>query len=69
MFKKDFSTNKYICNNYKWQIGYIDNNLYKKQDNKIFNDTNNITKHNNNYSNGVTNEYNINKIQNLKNIS
>ena len=66
MFKKDFSTNKYISNNYKSQIDYIENNLYKKQDNRIFNHTSNITTHINNYSNDVTNSYNINKIQNLK---
>ena len=63
--KEDFSTNKYISNNYKSQIDYIGNNLYKNRDNIIFNNTNNITKHINNYSNEVTNNYKINKIQNL----
>ena len=40
--KEDFSTNKYISNNYKSQIDYIGDNLYKKQDNRTFNNTNNI---------------------------
>ena len=40
--KKDFSTKNYISNNYKSQIDYIENNLYKKQDNRTFNNTNNI---------------------------
>ena len=64
--KKDYSTKNYISNNYKSQIAYIENNLYKKQDNRTFNNTNNIYKHINNYSNDVTNNYKINKIQNLK---
>ena len=64
--KKDFSTKNYISNNYKSQNDYIENNLYKKQDNITFNNTNNITKHFNNYSNDVTNNYKIKKIQNLK---
>ena len=57
--KTDFSTENSISNNYKSQIGYIENNLYKKQDNRIFNNTSNITKHINNYSNDVANDYNI----------
>ena len=64
--KKDYPYKTYVTNNYKSQIDYIENNLYKKQDNRICNNTNNITKHINNYSNDVTNTYKINKIQNLK---
>ena len=66
--KKDFSTNNYISNNYKSQIDYIENNIYKKQDNRTFNNTNNIYiyKHINNYSNDVTNNYKINKVSNVK---
>jgi len=64
--KNDYSTKNYISNNYKSQIAYIENNLYKKHDNRTFNNTNNIHKHINNYSNDVTNNYKINKIQNLK---
>ena len=63
---KGFSTKNYISNNFNSQIDYIENNLYKKYDNRILNNTNNITKHINTYSNGVTNSYMLNKIQNLK---
>ena len=41
--------------------GYIENNVYNKYDNIIFNNTNNTTKHINNHSNDVTNNYKINK--------
>ena len=40
--------------------------MYKKYDNRIFNNTHNITKHINNSSNDVTNSYKINKITNVK---
>ena len=64
--KNDVSTKIYISNNYKSQTDYIEDNIYKKQDNIICNNTNNITTHINNYSNDVANNYKINKIQNLK---
>ena len=64
--KHDYSSKNYMSKNYKSQIDYIENNLYKKQDNRTFNNTNNIHKHINNYNNDVTNNYKINKIQNLK---
>jgi hypothetical protein len=35
--KKDYSYKTYITNNHKSHIGYIENNLYKKQYNIIFN--------------------------------
>ena len=63
---KDFLTKNYRSNNYKSQIDYVENSLYKKQDNRIFNNTNIITKRINNYSNDVTNNYKMDKIQNLK---
>ena len=66
--KKYFSTKNYISNNYTSHNDYIEHNLYKKHGNIIFNNTNNISKHINNYSNYVTNTYKINKIQNLKKI-
>ena len=40
--------------------------MYKKYDNRIFNNTHNITKHINNSSNDVTNSYKKNKITNVK---
>ena len=64
--KKDYSYKTYITNNHKSQIGYIENNLYKKYDNRIFNNTNNIHKHINLHSNDVTNNYKINKVSNVK---
>ena len=63
---KNSSTKNYISNNYKSQIGYIENNLYKKQGNIIFNNTNNITKHIDKYSSGVTNNYKVNKVSNVR---
>ena len=48
--------------------GYIENNLYKKYDNRAFNATGNITKPINKYSNGITDKYKVNKISNVKNV-
>ena len=45
---------------------YIENNLFKKYDNRTFNNTNNIIKQINNHSNDVTNNYRIHKISNVK---
>ena len=64
--KRDFSTKNYISNNYKSQIDYIVNNLYKKQDNRRFNNTNNIYKGINQYSTDINNNYKINKVSNVK---
>ena len=64
--KKDYSTKNYISNNYKSQIAYIENNLYKKQDNRTFNNTNNIYKHINQYSTDINNNYKINNVSNVK---
>ena len=48
------------CNDY---IGGI---LFKTYDNRAFNTTGNITKHISNYSNGVTNGYKTNNINNVR---
>ena len=64
--KKNFSTKHYITNAFRSNSDYIENNLYKKYDYRTSNNTNNMTKHINNYSDDVTNNYTINKIQNLK---
>ena len=61
---KDFSTKHYITNAVR-NNDYIENNLYKKYDNRTINETENITKHMNNYSNDVTHNYKINKINNV----
>ena len=55
-----------MSNNYKSQIAYVENNLYKKQDNRTFNNTNNIYKHINQYSTDINNNYKINKVSNVK---
>ena len=64
--KKGYSYKAYTTNNYKSHIGYVGNNLYKKQDSITFNNTNNIYKHINHYSTDVFNRYNINKTHNVK---
>ena len=66
MLKKDYPYKTYISNNYKSQIAYVENNLYKKQDSRTFNNTNNIYKHINQYSTDVFNNYKINKTHNVK---
>ena len=55
----------YITNNYKPHIGYVENNLYKRSDNRTFNNTNNIYKHNQ-YPTDAVNNYKINKTHNVK---
>ena len=63
---KDYSYKTYVSNNYKLQIAYVENNIYKKQDNITSNSTNNICKHINLYSTDVFNNYNIHKTHNVK---
>ena len=55
-----------MSNNYKSQIAYVENNLYKKQDNRTFSNTNNIYKRINQYSTDSNNNYKINKVSNVK---
>ena len=59
--KKDYSYKTYISNNYKSQIAYAGNNLYKRYDNRTSNNTNDIHKHINQYSTDVFINYKINK--------
>ena len=58
---KGYSYKTYITNNYKSHIGYVENNLYKRSDNKTFNNTNNIYKHINQYKSDVFNNGKMNK--------
>ena len=51
---------KPINNSCKSQIAYVENNLCKRYDNKMFNNTNNTCEHINQYSTDINN-YNINK--------
>ena len=56
---EDFSTKHYITNAFRSSNDYIGNNVYKKYDNRTFNNTNHTSKHINNYSNDVINNYKI----------
>ena len=64
--KKDYSYKTYASNNCKSQIGYVENNLYKRPDNRISNNTNTMYKHINQYSTDATHNYKINKTHNVK---
>ena len=44
----------------------IENGIYKRSDGRTFNNTSNLYKHINNYSNYATDNYMINKISNVK---
>ena len=57
--KKDYSYKTYTASNYKSHVGFVENYPYKKQDNRTFNNTNNIYKHNQ-YSTDAFNNYKIN---------
>ena len=63
---KDCPYNTYISNNYKSQIAYVENNRHKRYDNRVYNNTNNIYKHVNQYSTDVLNNCKINKTHNVK---
>ena len=63
---KGYSYKTYISNSYKPQIAYVGNNLYKISDNRVFNTTNNIYKHIDQYPTDVLNNYKINKTHNVK---
>ena len=47
------------------QIGYIENNLYKRSGNRPFNNTNNTSKHRNQYNTDVVNSYKPDEVSNL----
>ena len=56
------STKHYTTNAFRSNDNYTGNKLYKKYDSIALNNTENTTKHINNYSNDVTNSYKINRI-------
>ena len=66
ILKRYYSSNNYTSNNYKSQIAYVDNNLYKRSDNRIFNNTIIISKHINQYTTDVVNDYETRKVANIK---
>ena len=59
MIKKVIRIN--LSNNYRSQTVYVENNLYKRFDNRTSNNTNNIHKNTNQYSTDVLNSYKTNK--------
>ena len=63
---KGYPYKTHISNNYKSQIAYVENNLYKRYDNRVFSNTNNIYKHIHQYSTDAFNNYKINKSHNVK---
>ena len=63
---KDYSHKTFVSNNCKSHIGYFENNLCKRYDNRTFNSTSNIFKHINQYSTDVFNNYKINKTHNVQ---
>ena len=65
--KKDYLYKTYASNNYKSQVGYVGSNLYKRYDNRTFNNTNTIYKHISQYSTDVFDNSKINKTHNVKN--
>ena len=64
--RKEYSPNIYNITNYRSQIAYVENNLYKKSDNRTFNNTNNIYKNINQNNTEIVNNYKINKRLHLK---
>ena len=63
---KGYSYKTYISNNYKSQIAYVENKLYKRSGNRTFNNTDNIYKHTNQYSADVFDNSKMNKTHNVK---
>ena len=55
-----------MSNNYKPQIAHVENNLYKRPDNRTFNNAANRYKHINQYSTDVFNNYRINRTPTVK---
>ena len=61
-----YSYKTYVSNNYKSHIGHVENNLYKEQGNRTFNNTGNMYKHINQYSTDVFNSFKISKTHIVK---
>ena len=64
--RKEYSPKIYNSTNYRTHIDYVENNSYKKHDNRTFNNTNNIYKNINQNTTEVVNTYKINKHLKLK---
>ena len=57
---KYYSSKNYVSNNYKSQVAYVGNNLYKRFDNITLN-TNNISKNLNRYTTDVVTSFETNR--------
>ena len=64
--KNDYSYKTYVSSSYTSHIGYVENNLYNKQDKITFNNTSNIYKHINQYSTDVFDNCKINETHDVK---
>ena len=60
MLNKDYSYKIYTGSNYKPQIAYVENTLYKRSDSITSNNTNNLYKHIDQYSTDAFDYYKIN---------
>ena len=60
------STKNYLTNVFRSNNNYTENNTHTKYDNITLNITNIITKHINNYNNGISNNYKISEIRKCK---
>ena len=64
--RKEYSPKIYNSTNYRTALDYVENNFYKKYDNRTFNNTNNVYKNIKAFNTEVVNTYKINKHLNLK---
>ena len=65
-YKQDYPSKNFISNKYTSQNAYVENNLYKRSGNILFNNTNNISNIINQYTTDVVNKYTVNKVSTLK---
>ena len=56
----------YTSNNYKLQVAYFENDLYKRYGNRTVNNTSSVSKTINQYTTEVVNNYKTNEVSNLK---
>ena len=66
--KTDYSYKTCVSNSYNHRL-LVENNIYKRSDNRTSNNTNNTNKHINQYSTDAFNNYNVNETQCKENIS
>ena len=64
--RKEYSPKIYNSTSYRTVLDYVENNLYKRYDNRIFNNTSNVYKNINQHNTEFVNTYKINKHLNLK---